>query len=1190
MKLRKKIMFGMLLFLVLAITINSADAIGETKEFYKTPEPEHIIIKDWLQNVTKVSLLEYGCTSPISCYAILEYENYQDITPKHKSLFDENYDWEFYTPYKQYDMDYKFQIEKEITEDVISTIKENCTTEEITHPNSSVQHIETCDHRDIIEQRTKKVWQDYDYFDTKMLKGTNKIKVIAKRPLNAEIEFIPVIHNVKVNEWAWWNDSWSYKREINITGGATALTNFTAFVKLTYADNLDANSNTSLRFLNSSESGELDFDIDYINSSEIGVWVKIPELNPGEANNTIYVYYGNAAASSGESVATWSDYAAVWHFQQDWLDETSNNRDLTNYTATSPTYSSAGAFGGAYDYETETGVELYNNTAFTTYDFSVSTISIWANTTAGWCVDGGGAGDDYMMSISKDGSNYFEPRTTGGTFDNVIREGGTLATDRVASCAAFTNNSEYNHILWSSTGANRIFMYVNGINVSDINLDKDFPASAATHFILGSYGGGIQSWFGKMDEFRIYNTNQSADWALREYQNINMSKFAIGDETIGANFSVTLNSPANAYETNSTTIDFNCTGEAGANNVENITLQIWNSTSYLLYSNTTIPGVVQNYTIYETVTGLPEGTNKWNCLLYDDLGANTTAAANRTFTIDATEPIIIILLPEANYWFNNTNTSLNYSASDAGVGLDTCWYSLNGGANTTIASCDNTTFLMTENTTNSIRVYANDSVGNIGNSSLKNFDHFSIISQSYPATTLEGSAEAFGIALQLNTSRTMPIANITFNNTEYASTGTSLGSLRTYNQTITMPNIDVDINKSHYWNLSWTPVSYISPSYNTTIYHFEISNCTIGTPAIVYSHKDEENRGDLNGTMEVMFESVLFESFNFTFGESINHTVCIYPNSTNASLTFSMAEYNVDGYNQRNYYLSNTFLDNITDYIDIYSLSNSTDILIRVVDTSKDGLSNHIGNIQRYDIGLDTYRTIAMFRTDYDGYDTVPLSYNGAWYRYIVYDETGQLVLITEPAKVKDTDLLLTVYDEDIFLEKYTELQGVYNLLTFNETTNITRFEVLDPSGYSSAACLEIYRSDFDAQSLAYLSCDTGAAVTIVYNMTSEPGKHYVAKGSINGSGEYALTEIDINLRDWFWNFGSDFNTTGLAITLLIVGSIALAGIFNPVVSVFLGVIALAVMTMLGLMSISWTAIVTLAVIAGVIAWFSKRS
>jgi hypothetical protein len=93
--------------------------------------------------------------------------------------------------------------------------------------------------------------------------------------------------------------------------------------------------------------------------------------------------------------------------------------------------------------------------------------------------------------------------------------------------------------------------------------------------------------------------------------------------------------------------------------------------------------------------------------------ANTsTGDANSStvlFFVDSIDPIITIVEPQ-NITYCDTNPQLNFSFIETNP--DTCWYSLNGSANITLASCNtNGTEMVSSEGGNNVRLCMNDTLG-----------------------------------------------------------------------------------------------------------------------------------------------------------------------------------------------------------------------------------------------------------------------------------------------------------------------------------------------------------------------------------------------------------------------------------------------------------------------------------------------
>jgi len=96
---------------------------------------------------------------------------------------------------------------------------------------------------------------------------------------------------------------------------------------------------------------------------------------------------------------------------------------------------------------------------------------------------------------------------------------------------------------------------------------------------------------------------------------------------------------------------------------------------------------------------------------------NNKESATVNFTIDTTNPSIIINFPNNNT--NSTNNALNVNYTIFDTNVDTCWYSNDSmTTNTTLAGCSNITSVTWSEGQHNLTIWINDSVNNINSSSI----------------------------------------------------------------------------------------------------------------------------------------------------------------------------------------------------------------------------------------------------------------------------------------------------------------------------------------------------------------------------------------------------------------------------------------------------------------------------------------
>ena len=140
------------------------------------------------------------------------------------------------------------------------------------------------------------------------------------KPLSIDVvpSFSILKTKINIEELAWWNSSWQYRRPITITeqSGST-LTDYQVKLTIDTANLISEgkmNSDCSdIRFTDENDN-EIPYWIENgCNSANTIIWVKVPNI-PANGQTTIYMYYGNPDATSesnGDEVFIfWDDFSS----------------------------------------------------------------------------------------------------------------------------------------------------------------------------------------------------------------------------------------------------------------------------------------------------------------------------------------------------------------------------------------------------------------------------------------------------------------------------------------------------------------------------------------------------------------------------------------------------------------------------------------------------------------------------------------------------------------------------------------------------------------------------------------------------------------------------------------------------------------------------------------------------------------
>ncbi|MFA6897644.1 MAG: DUF2341 domain-containing protein [Patescibacteria group bacterium] len=115
--------------------------------------------------------------------------------------------------------------------------------------------------------------------------------------------FVPKENEVKADaSISWYDSSWLHRKAITINGStAGAQTNYQVSVPVTYSANMKADF-SDIRFTDSNGTTLLNHWMESkTDSTSANFWVKIPSILASPSTATIYMYYGNGAATSTSS-------------------------------------------------------------------------------------------------------------------------------------------------------------------------------------------------------------------------------------------------------------------------------------------------------------------------------------------------------------------------------------------------------------------------------------------------------------------------------------------------------------------------------------------------------------------------------------------------------------------------------------------------------------------------------------------------------------------------------------------------------------------------------------------------------------------------------------------------------------------------------------------------------------------------
>ncbi|MDD1664355.1 MAG: DUF2341 domain-containing protein [Methanomicrobiales archaeon] len=337
--------------------------------------------------------------------------------------------------------------------------------------------------------------------------------------------------------------SWKYRKKITIdhTGVAADQSSFPVLVSLTDTDLSKAQGDgDDILFTSSDGSTRLPHEIENFTAStgSLVAWVGVPSLS-SSTDTVLYMYYGNSTATSQQDPAgVWdANFMAVWHYDSNFVDSTSNPNDGTDVG----TSDAAGMVAHARDCDGSSSyVQMAASASINDLFAGGGTFSAWIypHNRGEGTPDGGRIGD---KSNSYSGASGWGFGTYGTLTDvNVsLRKGFSTTDGHWCSPTGSIPLNAWSHVVVTyddTSAANNPTMYINGVPVSVTRMTTPSGSpetDASQNMRIGSHAGANQRDFdGIIDEIRASDTIRSDSWIATEYSNQNSpsSFYTIGGE------------------------------------------------------------------------------------------------------------------------------------------------------------------------------------------------------------------------------------------------------------------------------------------------------------------------------------------------------------------------------------------------------------------------------------------------------------------------------------------------------------------------------------------------------------------------------------------------------------------------------------------------------------------------------------
>ena len=911
--------------------------------------------------------------------------------------------------------------------------------ENITNENGTIS--QECS-RNLLSNETYEdlelIWQDYA---GEQVSGYWEIKASASKLPTSSMDWIITFRGKELTEWAWWDNDWNYKRQINISeNSGSTLNNYSVLLYINYSKDTGSKANSDfsdLRFLNSTETGELGYWIENKSDGNYAwVWIKLPEL-VSSTNTSIYMYYGNSGSSSN------SDESDAFLFYEgfEYSDSVTNHGWTLGY-GNIPVTTTAQAYSGSRSATTSSssGFSTMNKASSLSFGNSIMNVKILART---------GSYHKTIMRYAVHNDPFY--LAVDVAYDpNFVKR---IIASETSSSQTISGSWQDFTFVYDGTNYN---LYIDGIS------QGSGAGSSPNDLQFGDYWGGNSGEKMWIDDITI-----------RAYASV-VPTYLIGSEeinggTIDIDY-ITPPTPVNyaniTNETFTVEVQVNYTNATFQNityrmeniNGTNYTTTFTNETYSLNY---TIP--TGHYHYYVEVCGTDD-------IILDIICEST---ATRHLLHDTSPPVFNGTSPMGtyDYLYENKTLDVNWTVVDEGAGLDSCWFYYNG-ERIDVNCTDNHSQIYYAPNVDTLTGYANDTLGNEINVTLT-WDYLILdLGETYDSTVTEATPNTISRILRIPDDSVSSIV-LDYNGTNYTTTLGYSGGNYSISSTVVAPSVDADSNitLSHYVTIGSS--TYQTYESTQTIQALNFSVCSGGDVILNLSLFDEEDKTELNGTIEVnaMLMSVLSgEEVESVLLDEVgvqNVQICLDPISSIDNFYLDAdIRYYADDYATEFYFIKDADLDDYPIYVPLYdlSLNSSTEFLLRYRGETLTEIEGAIIQLLRYYTSDGGYETVEAPETSISGTAVAHIDLNTNKYKAIV---------------VKDGEIL-DIFDNVVF-DCENELSGqceqnlyadidAYNVISSDSLNDfsyvvsdtgsslITTFSI--PSGSSSSVNVLVTQTD----------------------------------------------------------------------------------------------------------------------------------
>lgn len=280
--------------------------------------------------------------------------------------------------------------------------------------------------------------------------------------------------------------------------------------------------------------------------------------------------------------------------------------------------------------------------------------------------------------------------------------------------------------------------------------------------------------------------------------------------------------------------------------------------------------------------------------------------------------------------------------------------------------------------------------------------------------------------------------------------------------------------------------------------------------------------------------------------------------------------------------LTNNSLQNFTIYMS--NATTHTEVTATVIDEFGDRVEGAYIESLRYDTDTNTYKSIEVVQTNFDGQAELNLEKNTEFYKFIIYYPFGTAKLTTTPTQIFGNTLTFQINLGTIAGSEFFTWNNLQYSLYFGNTTNTFTYTFTDLSNSVSQGCLDVHKIVKTRITQINESCVSGSSGSINILISPQNGSTFVARAYITTDTQYLVEEKVVS-----YGLTSQSGKLGLFLVMILIILFSFSAYWNKTIALIITPVPMVLASITGIWDVSIVYSGCIWIIAMVLAMYINR-